>query len=138
MSAVRGRNTRQELVIWKALHARGFRYRVQADHLPGKPDIVLARFRAAILVNGCFWHGHDCARFRLPATHRHFWEAKISRNRERDIEVLNALVAEGWRCLTVWECASRGPSRREPPQLVDMIVAWLRGSDTVSEIRGHH
>ena len=110
MAGIRGRNTRPELVIRKALHARGFRYRLHVAGLPGKPDIVLPRFRAVIFVHGCFWHGHDCPLFRLPATRSEFWEAKISRNRERDREVLGALKTTGWRCLTVWECAIRGPS----------------------------
>ena len=136
MSGIRGRNTKPELVIRRALHARGFRYRVHVASLPGKPDIVLPRLRSAILVHGCFWHGHDCSLFRLPATRREFWKAKITRNRERDGEVLDALRAEGWRCVTVWECALRGPGRRELPQVINMLVAWLTDSSTDTEIRG--
>ena len=136
MSGIRARNTKPELVIRRALHARGFRYRVHVTTLPGKPDIVLPKLRSAILVHGCFWHGHDCSLFRLPATRREFWEAKIARNRERDGEVLDALRAEGWRCVTVWECALRGPGRRELPQVIDTLVAWLTESSTDSEIRG--
>ena len=135
----RGRNTKPELMIRRAFHARGIRYRVHVANLPGKPDIVLRRFRSAILVHGCFWHGHDCPLFRLPATRRQFWEAKISRNRERDGEVMDALRAEGWRCLTVWECALRGPDRRELNQVITMLVAWLTESSaesTDTEIRG--
>jgi len=138
MSGIRGRNTKPEMIIRKALHAQGFRYRIHVAGLPGKPDIVLRRYRSAILVHGCFWHGHDCPLFRLPETRRGFWEAKISRNRERDIEVVDALVADGWRCLTVWECALRGPGRRESHQVVDLIVAWLGETGAVSEIRGHY
>ena len=136
MSGIRARNTKPELVIRRALHARGFRYRVHVATLPGKPDIVLPKLRSAILVHGCFWHGHDCSLFRLPATRREFWEAKIARNRERDGEVLDALRAEGWRCVTVWECALRGPGRRELPQVINMLVAWLTDSSTDTEIRG--
>ncbi len=136
MSGIRGRDTRPELVIRRALHARGFRYRLHVASLPGKPDIVLPSFRSAILVHGCFWHGHDCPLFRLPATRREFWEAKISRNRERDDEVMDALAARGWRCLTVWECALRGPGRRELPQVIRMIELWLREAPTECEIRG--
>ena len=136
MSGVRGRNTKLELVIRKALHARGFRYRVHVAGLAGKPDIVLPRFSAVILVHGCFWHGHDCPLFRLPGTHTDFWHAKISRNRERDGEVLDALVGDGWRCLTVWECALRGPGRRELSSVLDQVVAWLGESVGASEIKG--
>ena len=136
MSGIRARNTKPELVIRRALHTRGFRYRVHVATLPGKPDIVLPKLRSAILVHGCFWHGHDCSLFRLPATRREFWETKIARNRERDGEVLDALRAEGWRCLTVWECALRGPGRRELPQVINMLVAWLTDSSTDTEIRG--
>ena len=136
MSRIRGRNTKPELMIRKALHARGFRYRVNVASLPGKPDILLPRYRSAILVHGCFWHGHDCPLFRLPATRREFWEAKISRNRERDGEVLKALRAGGWRCLTVWECALRGPGGWVLPEVVDVIEMWIRETSAESEIRG--
>ena len=81
MSAVRSRDTQPELVIRRGLHARGFRYRLHSAELPGKPDIVLPKYHAVVLVHGCFWHGHDCALFRTPGTRRKFWEAKIARNR---------------------------------------------------------
>ena len=136
MRGIRGRDTKPEMMIRKALHARGFRYRVHVDRLPGKPDIVLPKFRSVVLVHGCFWHGHNCPLFRLPATRSEFWDAKISRNRERDGEVLDALRSEGWRCLTVWECAFRGRGRYELFEVVDMVEAWLRGTAADAEIRG--
>lgn len=136
MASIRGADTGPELAVRKALHARGFRYRVHVKKLPGRPDIVLPRFSAAIFVNGCFWHGHDCSLFRRPASRPLFWEEKLRRNRERDARVRETLGAAGWRCLTVWECSMRGPERRELEQVVDYIEGWLTGEGSRSEIRG--
>ena len=136
MSAVRGRDTGPELAIRRGLHARGFRYRLHAGELPGKPDIVFPLYRAVVLVNGCFWHGHDCPLFRLPGTRREFWKAKIDRNRERDAEVADALEALGWRRLTVWECAMRGAGRRTPDDLVDQVAGWLADGKPTADMRG--
>ena len=136
MSGIRGRDTQPELVIRKALHARGFRYRLHAPDLPGRPDMVFPRHRAVILAHGCFWHGHDCGLFRLPGTRREFWEAKINRNRERDREVDRGLAADGWRRLAVWECAMRGRGRLAHQELISQVVEWLKGSDALLEIRG--
>lgn len=136
MSGIRGKNTKPELLIRRALHARGFRYRLHAPHVPGKPDLVLRKWKAVILVHGCFWHGHDCHLFRLPGTRTAFWEAKIARNRERDNEVLDALCEAGWRVLTVWECAIRGRTRLEFPDVIDRICAWLSGPSREAVIEG--
>jgi len=136
MRGIRGKDTRPEMMIRKELHARGFRYRVHVNQLLGKPDIVLPRFRSVILIHGCFWHGHDCPLFRLPATRREFWSTKIARNKERDREVADALRSDGWRCLTVWECAFRGLGRRQLSEVVDMVEACVRGTKEVREIRG--
>ena len=136
MASVRSKNTAPEVAVRKALHARGFRYRTHVAKLPGKPDIVLPRFRAAILVHGCFWHGHDCPLFQRPATRRDFWDAKIRRNQERDAEVRNALRVAGWRCLTVWECALRGRGKRRFVHLIDDVAAWVRSGQAAGEFRG--
>ena len=136
MASVRSKDTAPEVAVRKALHARGFRYRTHAAELPGKPDIVLPKYQATLLVHGCFWHGHHCSLFQLPATRTEFWNAKIRRNRERDAEVRNALRAAGWRCLTVWECALRGPEKREFVQLIDDVAAWLRSPRVAGELRG--
>lgn len=136
MAAVRSRNTGPELIIRRALHARGFRYRLHDLNLPGKPDIVLRRFRAVVLVHGCFWHGHDCPLFRMPRTRREFWEAKIGRNRERDVEVREALHAAGWRSLTVWECAIRGTKSLDFDGLLDDISHWLQHGAPMAEFGG--
>ena len=136
MALVGSKNTAPEVAVRKALHRRGFRYRTHVAELPGKPDIVLPKYHATILVHGCFWHGHDCALFRLPVTRREFWDAKIRRNRERDAQVREALRVAGWRCLTVWECALRGTEKREFVKLIGDVAAWLAGPRVTGELRG--
>ena len=136
MSGIRSRDTKPELLIRKYLHARGFRYRLHSRKIPGKPDIVLAHYRAAVFINGCFWHGHDCPLFKLPETRRDFWDEKISRNRERDIEVRDKLELQGWRHLTVWECAIRGPRRLGIEETFLQTEEWILGNQMSGEIRG--
>ena len=136
MRAIRSKDTWPEKAIRKALHGQGFRYRTHVSALPGRPDIVFRRYRAVIFVHGCFWHGHDCGLFRPPTTRPIFWRDKIRRNRERDAEVQKSLAARGWRCLTVWECAFRGPDRQEFGMLVDEIAAWLTNEGKGAEVRG--
>lgn len=105
MSRVRGKNTGPELTVRRLLHAMGLRFRLHRRDLPGTPDIVLPRFRTAIFVNGCFWHGHaGCRRARLPETRKDFWEAKICRNIERDSQSAAELRDMGFRVLVLWEC----------------------------------
>ena len=111
MSRIRGKNTKPEILVREGLHARGFRFRLHNKKLPGSPDIVLPRYCVAIMINGCFWHGHKGCRYATkPKTNVEFWETKIARNRHRD-EVTNAhLEALGWHVITVWECELRGKS----------------------------
>ena len=111
MSRIRGKNTKPEILVRKELHARGFRFRLHNKKLPGSPDVVLPKYGVAIMVNGCFWHGHKGCRYATkPKTNIEFWETKIARNRHRD-EVTNAhLEALGWHVITVWECELRGKS----------------------------
>ena len=111
MSSIRGKNTKPEILVRKGLHARGFRFRLHNKKLPGSPDIVLPKYGVAIMINGCFWHGHrGCKYATYPKSNVEFWEAKIARNRHRD-EVTNAhLEALGWHVITVWECELRGKS----------------------------
>ena len=105
MQAVKGRDTKPEWALRRRLHALGFRYRLHDPKLPGRPDLVLPRWRTAIFVHGCFWHGHDCPRgARRPATNRAYWEAKIARNQARDAAAEERLRTMGYRVLTVWEC----------------------------------
>ena len=112
MSRIRGKNTKPEILVRKGLHARGFRFCLHNKKLPGSPDIVLPKYGVAIMVNGCFWHGHKGCRYATkPKTNVEFWETKIARNQHRD-EVTNAhLEALGWHVITVWECELRGKSQ---------------------------
>lgn len=105
MRAIRNKDTKPELLIRKALHARGYRYRLGGSGLPGHPDIVLPKYKTVIFINGCFWHGHDCKYFKLPATRTEFWADKIKSNQERDQRSVSRLLELGWTVLTVWECS---------------------------------
>lgn len=136
MARIRGRDTKPELLVRRALHARGFRYRLHAKELPGRPDMVFPRRRAVILVHGCFWHGHDCPLFRLPGSRREFWEAKITGNRARDGVVLARLRELGWRALLVWECGFRGPGQLGLDVVVDRCESWLCSDEAAGEVRG--
>lgn len=135
MAAIRAKNTKPEIIVRRFLWGRGFRYRLNHPRLPGKPDLVLRKYRTCIFVNGCFWHGHNLASLevkteelkvkrgsaldgiedsvccKIPHTNREFWVRKITRNRERDIEVQKRLAAMGWHSITVWECDLK-PARR--------------------------
>ena len=113
MSAIHSQDTKPELIVRRYLFAHGFRYRLNSKRLPGKPDIVLRKYRTVILVNGCFWHGHDCEEFRPPHTNVSFWENKIRRNKERDIEVRHKLGAMGWHVITIWECQLKKSVREQ-------------------------
>lgn len=105
MSAIKGKNTKPEVIVRKYLFSRGFRYRINVSQLPGKPDIVLAKYKTVIFINGCFWHLHaDCKYFVWPKQNADFWRNKITGNAERDKRNYNALIAAGWQVLIVWEC----------------------------------
>lgn len=114
MAAVKGKDTKPEMIVRKYLFSRGMRFRVQVRKLPGTPDIVLPKYKTVIFVNGCFWHGHeDCKYFRLPKSNIEFWKEKIERNIERDRESMQALLDLGWKIIRVWECELRNKANRE-------------------------
>jgi len=136
MSRIRGRDTGPEMVIRRGLHARGLRYRLQDRRLPARPDLVFPKYRAVIFVHGCFWHGHTCPLFRLPATRAEFWATKIDANRARDVRAGEALAAQGWRVLTVWECSLKGPARWPAEALLDACVDFIRGDSQKRQITG--
>ena len=105
MSQIKAKNTRPEIIVRKFLHARGFRFRIHSKLLPGKPDIVLPRYRTVIFINGCFWHGHhECRYFVVPKTRTEWWLSKISKNQTKDSEAVGLLHKAGWNIITVWEC----------------------------------
>ena len=104
MSHIRSANTKPEEKVRKWLFSKGFRYRKNVRKLPGKPDIVLPKYKAVVFVNGCFWHKHDCSRFVWPSTNREYWTSKINRNVERDFSNYQLLKSQGWKVIVVWEC----------------------------------
>lgn len=109
MSRVRNKDTRPELEVRSLLHRAGYRFRLHVSELPGSPDLVFPRYRVAMFVHGCFWHGHDCPRGSRPATNTEFWNAKIDANQRRDREARGTLEDQGWSVLTIWECELRDP-----------------------------
>jgi DNA mismatch endonuclease (patch repair protein) len=136
MSRIRGKDTKPELLLRRSLHAAGLRYRLHAAKLPGRPDLVFPRYGAVIFVHGCFWHGHDCPLFKLPATRPEFWAAKIGRNQDRDRSTAESLQAAGWRLLTIWECSMKGPARRSERDVVTRCKTFLKGRQARAEITG--
>jgi DNA mismatch endonuclease (patch repair protein) len=137
MSRIRGENTKPERLIRSALHARGFRFRLHRKDLPGKPDIVLPKYRAVIFVHGCFWHGHGCHLSKLPATRTAFWKEKIRTNQVRDQRTVEALLSSDWRVFVIWECSIRGTGRKGAATVCEEIIAELHGSaSTFIEVAG--
>lgn len=138
MAAIRGRDTKPELVVRRGLHALGFRYRLHSRNLPGRPDMVFPKFRAVLFVNGCFWHGHGCDLFRWPKTREEFWRAKIGANMARDQAALAALREAGWRTGVVWECALKGLGRHEPAEMITTVAEWLHSGESSLDLTGRN
>ncbi len=130
MAAIHGKDTKLEMVVRRWLWGHGYRYRLNHPRLPGKPDIVMRKYRTCIFVNGCFWHGHhihlpfdnlpftiensECCK--IPKTNREFWVAKIQRNQERDLKVQHELASMGWHSITIWECELKTKVREKTPR----------------------
>lgn len=132
MAGIRGKNTKPELQLRRLLHRAGFRYRIHANRLPGKPDLVFKRYNAVILVHGCFWHKHPGCRWATtPASNSEFWKEKLQKNVDRDIRNIAELRSLGWRVCTVWECALRQISH---PELGQVIGSWLLGEAGALEV----
>ena len=124
MAQVKGCNTRPEKAVRSLLHHMGYRFRLQRKDLPGKPDIVLPKYRVAVFVHGCYWHRHDCPNGRrLPKSHLDFWIPKLAGNRERDIQKQNLMRELGWSVLVIWECMLR-----DKIVLQEIIRAFLEGA----------
>jgi DNA mismatch endonuclease (patch repair protein) len=129
MAGIRGKDTKPEMMVRKSLHARGFRYRLHDRRMPGKPDLVLPKFKAVVFVHGCFWHGHECHLFKWPKSRVAFWENKIGTNRVRDQRNRNTLMQSGWRVAEIWECALRKTADDEIVGVIDRLQCWLYSSD---------
>jgi len=136
MSGIRGKNTKPELLIRKAIFNRGYRYRLHTKELPGKPDIVFPKFRAVIFVHGCFWHLHECHLFKWPSTRPEFWKDKLEGNRERDRRKQKAIAELGWRILVVWECALKGKGKLDLNTITDRVETFLNSDILSAEITG--
>jgi DNA mismatch endonuclease, patch repair protein len=133
MAGIRGKNTKPELALRRSLHALGFRYRLHAKGVPGKPDLVLPKYRAAVFVHGCFWHRHpECRYASTPSTRPEFWSAKFCANVTRDNAVRLALSETGWRVATIWECALR--TETGIAAVRDIVAAWLHGNERELEV----
>lgn len=105
MSRIKGKDTKPELLVRRFLHKQGFRYRLHVKDLPGKPDIVLPRYKTVIFVNGCFWHGHEgCKYYVVPKTRTEWWRTKINRNVVKDLTSRESLTSNGWKVVEIWEC----------------------------------
>lgn len=139
MSRIKGRDTAPEMVIRRALHSRGFRYRLHDKLLPGCPDLVFPKHQAVIFIHGCFWHGHDCKLFKWPTTRRDFWQEKIGQTRRRDEKAERELRALGWRTLVIWECSLRGRGKHPEGNLISCCKSFLTNSDCRNaELREAH
>ena len=135
MSGIRGKNTKPEMLTRRALFAAGYRFRLHRRDLPGAPDIVLPGRRVAIFVHGCFWHMHEgCKNAKLPSTRSEFWRGKLEGNVERDQRAMGTLLSNGWRVLTVWECATRDPTALAG--LSESLSKWIEGSQQTGAISG--
>ena len=136
MAGIRSKDTKPELMIRRAIHALGFRYLLHDRRHPGRPDLVFPRYKAVVFVHGCFWHGHGCHLFKWPASRKSFWKSKITGNRKRDARSLKGILTEGWRVLTIWECAIRGRKRRDAATVAKQVAEWLESGDANTELKG--
>ena len=132
MSGIRGKNTKPELMLRRALHALGFRYRLHGSGLPGRPDIVLPRHHAVVQVQGCFWHRHEeCSFTTMPSSNVEFWSSKFAETMKRDARNLEALLRLGWRVAIVWECAVNSEGA---VAVARQVAKWLASGKEFSEI----
>lgn len=129
MAGIKGKNTKPEILVRKALHARGFRFRLHKTELAGKPDLVLSKYKTVVFVHGCFWHAHACRLFKWPKSNPEFWRNKILGNKERDRQNVARLIKDGWRVFVVWECALRGRSEIQKQNFFDLLASDIKHLD---------
>jgi len=132
MSGIKNKNTKPELLIRRELFKNGFRYTLHNGKLPGKPDLVLKKYSSVILINGCFWHGHDCKYFKWPKSNIEFWRSKISGNMKNDMIIKEKLYAMGYRICIFWECITRDEKLFQKSML--RLMKWLYGNRKKLEI----
>jgi DNA mismatch endonuclease (patch repair protein) len=136
MQAIRHKDTKPEILVRKALFRKGFRYSLHRKDLPGKPDLTLAKHRAVVQVNGCYWHFHGCHLSKVPDTDSDWWREKLQTTRARDQRNREALAASGWRVCEVWECTLRGKNRWNLANVVSQIKNWLNSDSNCLKIGG--
>jgi len=125
MSRVRSADTKPELVVRSLLHRAGFRFSLRRKDLPGKPDVVMPKYRTVLFVHGCFWHRHEgCPRSTMPATRVEFWQEKFARTVERDAAATAALTAAGWRVFVIWECEVRADPVMAVQRVIDALEPY--------------
>lgn len=142
MASIKGKDTKPEMVIRRTLHSLGFRYKLHVKDLPGCPDLVLPKYKAVIMVNGCFWHGHDCHISNWPKSRSEYWKQKIGKNKARDEKNNIKLYQLGWRVAIIWECAIIGKRNYSKNEIARLLSAWLQNSPQefafeLSENRNH-
>jgi len=120
MASIKWRDTCPEMIVRRSLHALGFRFRLHDRRFPGRPDLVLPRYHVAIFIHGCFWHVHNCDKFRRSTTRAEWWAEKIESNKARDRRVENELRDLGWRVVIIWECELRRPG------MLDDVCHWIK------------
>lgn len=135
MSRIRGKNTVPEVAVRRVVHRLGYRFRLYRKDLPGSPDLVFPRLKKIIFVHGCFWHGHDCGKGKLPKSNVRFWRAKIVKNRERDTRTVKALRAAGWSVMILWQCQTKDAKALE--KRLKMFMKGLRRKKSISSIRAN-
>lgn len=123
MSKISGKETKPEILVRKYLFSKGFRFRKNVKELPGKPDIVLPKYKTVIFIHGCFWHGHTCKRGKLPQTNYQFWQKKIEKNIERDNRNTNELEVKGWNVIIIWQCEIQNYSLQK--ERLDKLVTEI-------------
>ena len=134
MSGIQGKNTKPELIIRSALHRDGFRFRIHVKNLPGKPDIVLKKFKAVIFIHGCFWHKHNCRFFKWPKSRVDFWKEKLNKNADNDAKNIKKLADLQWRICIIWECALRG-ANKDVDSVKIKIEKWLKSTSKYLEVK---
>ncbi len=134
MSSVKGKNTKPEVMLRKALFKKGFRYNLHTKLLEGKPDIYLKKYNAVIFFHGCFWHGHNCKAGALPKTRTEFWKNKIESNKCRDLNAIRSLHDKDYRILVVWGCSLKGKGKGRFEEVVNKTIKWLTSDNDFNEI----
>lgn len=126
MSRISGKDTKPEAVVCKYLFSKGFRYRKHVSNLPGNPDLVLPKYNTVVFVHGCYWHGHDCPRGKLPAANTDFWRKKITRNKQRDLQNYKELEKTGWQVLIIWQCeiSNKQKERQKMDEVREEIISY--------------